>query len=211
MKTNEQNRETLKPLLETWRRLYKDAQGLPPSALAAVTEALKRWENADEAVTHVEDLEDLMTPDEAAEAKDKASRETKQAVEAVRHAEQMIAQVAKGEQRTRTGVSLDKAPEAAMNKRAGPNRPKLSFTQLGLRKGDELFYVGSEGVKATISDPDQKMVVFEGEIIHISAATKIMQKRRGRALSVSSNHVWKFNGRKLVDISEEKYREMGLG
>lgn len=211
MKTNEQNRETLKPLLETWRRLYKDAQGLPPSALAAVTEALKRWENADEAVTHVEDLEDLMTPDEAAEAKDKASRETKQAVEAVRHAEQMIAQVAKGEQRTRTGVSLDKAPEAAMNKRARSKRPKLSLAQLGLQKGDELRYVGNGDVKATVVDPDQKMVVFEGEIIHIGVASKIMQARTGQKGERSSNSVWKFNGRKLTDILEEKYREMGLG
>lgn len=102
----------------------------------------------------------------------------------------------------------DSSVPSAMGKH--PRRPNLSLVQLNLKSGDVLTHAKGKSVTATVVDPEEGIVEFNDDNLHISSATKIMQKQAGHTLVVRPYSHWKFEGKLLSDKAEEVYKEMGL-
>lgn len=98
----------------------------------------------------------------------------------------------------------------ADTRRRKARRPNLSLAQIGLKKGDELTYRRDGSLKAVVADPDKNLVVFEGKVMKIGRALKIAAEQEGVSWLTSYSHGWRFKGKLLLHIINEKYREMGL-
>ncbi len=78
-------------------------------------------------------------------------------------------------------------------------RPNLNFTEMGIPERSVLQSVEDEST-ATVVAP--KKVIFRGEEMSLTAATRIML---GIDYSVAPGPYWTFNGRSLRDIYNETY------
>lgn len=79
-------------------------------------------------------------------------------------------------------------------------RPNMNYFEMGLNRGDLLYFVDNENI--TVSIHSEKKVDFNGEIISLTKATKIIL---GLDYAVQPARKWKYHGRLLIDLYDETY------
>lgn len=80
----------------------------------------------------------------------------------------------------------------------------LTLAQLGLKRGTELSHVKYEIATAVITDPEKELVKFEGDVITLSKAHKIVQKRLGNKWRIGPYYYWLADGKFLTMLEDEK-------
>ncbi len=78
-------------------------------------------------------------------------------------------------------------------------RPNMSFSLMNIPPGSKLLFKDGE---TTVEVKDEKKVIYNGEIMTLTAATK---KAMNIDYSVQPSPHWTFEGRLLKDIYEEVY------
>lgn len=106
--------------------------------------------------------------------------------------------------------SLASADDQGRRKFTRP-RPRLTLAELGLRGGNVLNHARDDSVTAIVVDPDERVVKFEGENMHIREATRIMQDRAGLVVyKFRPYSYWKFEGKLLKDLYNEACLSKGI-
>ena len=90
--------------------------------------------------------------------------------------------------------------DKAATKKAQVHRPALNFYEMGLSKGDELFWKADPSIKATVFS--ERTVLYQGEEKSLSPLTRDL---KGIPYNVAPGPFWLFNDRLLSDIYDETY------
>lgn len=78
--------------------------------------------------------------------------------------------------------------------------PKLNFNDLGIPIGSDLVFVNSPDVTAKVIEA--KLVEFDGKKMSLSRATKLALNTTNE---VAPRPYWMFEGRRLQEITDERY------
>lgn len=81
----------------------------------------------------------------------------------------------------------------------------LWLDELGLKSGDVLDHKDDEDVSVTIVTPERQLVEFEGDVMHLTKVTKIIQVRLERTIVTQPFRHWKHEGRLLTELSQAKW------
>lgn len=79
-------------------------------------------------------------------------------------------------------------------------RPTLNLYELGCKENDTLTWYDNPDIIATVAS--ERKVVFNGDIMSLTAATS---KVKGLSYGVQPTPFWKYNGKTLKEIYEERY------
>lgn len=96
---------------------------------------------------------------------------------------------------------LDANDKEAIAKSKAKRRPNLNFYEMGLQKGDMLFFVDIPDITCTIVN--EKRVMFKEELMSLTKATKTVLGKPDAAIAPTP--YWTINGKSLSDIYNETY------
>lgn len=80
---------------------------------------------------------------------------------------------------------------------------RLTLRDLGVPEDSVLYHMRHDDVTAVVVDPKEQLVKFDGDIVTLRKATRIMQERDQNVLNVAPHNYWKFEGKRLRDIANE--------
>lgn len=91
--------------------------------------------------------------------------------------------------------------DKAASAKAQPHRPALNFYEMGMQKGDKLFWKDDPSISVTVLS--ERKVSYNGEETSISALSAQLKGYKSRHIAPGAH--WLFNDKLLSDIYDETY------